>query len=161
MKGLRTLKYFQIFKIKIKYQKPIAVDVLIKAYPIAPHSFRSNLARRYFWNKITKATCPVSCFNFLWLLLELYLQGTACRPYWDRDRRDSLRLYSSVYYAQILEDQALLSQVLSSGILGEIFTKINEENKSVNHSAFSWGLVVDYYTDEWLFLLLGAHHHKQ
>jgi hypothetical protein len=27
MKGLRTLKSFQIFKIKIKIKKPIAVDV--------------------------------------------------------------------------------------------------------------------------------------
>jgi hypothetical protein len=34
MKRLRTLKSFQIFKIKIKKSKHIAVDVLFKAYPM-------------------------------------------------------------------------------------------------------------------------------
>jgi hypothetical protein len=48
MKRLRTLKSFQKFNIKIiKNQRPIAVDVLFKAYPSVPLSCRSNLARRY------------------------------------------------------------------------------------------------------------------
>jgi hypothetical protein len=47
MKRLRTFKSFQIFNIKIKKQKAIAVDVLFKAYPSVPLSCRSNLARRY------------------------------------------------------------------------------------------------------------------
>jgi hypothetical protein len=34
-------------KIKNKNKKPIAVDVLFKAYPMVPLSYRSNLARRY------------------------------------------------------------------------------------------------------------------
>jgi hypothetical protein len=37
----------QIFKSEIKNQKPIAVDVLFKAYPMGPLSCRSNLAGRY------------------------------------------------------------------------------------------------------------------
>jgi hypothetical protein len=36
MNRLRPLKSFQIFKVKIKNQKPIAVEVLFKAYPIEP-----------------------------------------------------------------------------------------------------------------------------
>jgi hypothetical protein len=47
MKWLRTLKSLQIFKIKIKKLKPIAVDVLFKAYPMVPLSCRSNLDGRY------------------------------------------------------------------------------------------------------------------
>jgi hypothetical protein len=38
---------FQIFKTEIKYQKPIAVDVLFKAYPMVLLSCRSNMAGRY------------------------------------------------------------------------------------------------------------------
>ncbi len=39
MKRLRTLKSFQIFKIKIKkYKKHLVVDVLFKAYPMIPLS---------------------------------------------------------------------------------------------------------------------------
>ncbi len=34
LKLLRTLKSFQIFKSEIKKSKPIAVDVLFKAYPM-------------------------------------------------------------------------------------------------------------------------------
>jgi hypothetical protein len=45
MKRLRTLKSFQIFKTEIK--KPIAVDVLFKAFPMVSLSCRSNLAKRY------------------------------------------------------------------------------------------------------------------
>jgi hypothetical protein len=44
MKRLITLKFFKKFKIKIKKSKPIAVDVLFKAYPKVPLSCRSNLA---------------------------------------------------------------------------------------------------------------------
>jgi hypothetical protein len=40
----RTLKSFQVFKSEIKNQKPIAVDVLFKAYPMVPLSCRSNVA---------------------------------------------------------------------------------------------------------------------
>jgi hypothetical protein len=43
MKRLRTLNSYQIFKIKKKKKKPIAVDVLFKV----PLSYRSNLAGRY------------------------------------------------------------------------------------------------------------------
>ncbi len=59
MKGLRSL--FKYSGPKLKNQKPIAVDVLIKAYPLAPLSCRSNLAEQYlqwfssqkikFWTK--------------------------------------------------------------------------------------------------------------
>jgi hypothetical protein len=41
------LNSFQIIKIKIKKLNPIAVDVLLKAYPIVPLSCRSNLAGLY------------------------------------------------------------------------------------------------------------------
>jgi hypothetical protein len=34
-------------RVKLKNQKPIAVDVLFKAYPMVPLSGRSNLARQY------------------------------------------------------------------------------------------------------------------
>ena len=48
MKRLRTLNSYQIFNIKNKkYKKPLAVDVLFKAYPMVPLSCRSNLAGRY------------------------------------------------------------------------------------------------------------------
>jgi hypothetical protein len=45
MKRLISLKSFQKFKIKIKKSKPIAVDVLLKAYPKVPLSCTSNLSR--------------------------------------------------------------------------------------------------------------------
>jgi hypothetical protein len=32
---------------KIKNKKPLAVDVVFRAYPMVPHSYRSNLAVRY------------------------------------------------------------------------------------------------------------------
>jgi hypothetical protein len=40
---------FEVFSklTKIKNQKPIAVDVLFKAYPMVPLSYRSNLAGGY------------------------------------------------------------------------------------------------------------------
>jgi hypothetical protein len=47
MKRLRTFKSYQIFKIKIKNLKPIAVHVFFKAYPMVPLSCTSNLAGRY------------------------------------------------------------------------------------------------------------------
>ena len=47
MKRLRTLKSFKIFKSEIKNLKPIAVDVLLKGFPMIPLSCRSNLAGRY------------------------------------------------------------------------------------------------------------------
>jgi len=47
MKRLKTLNSFEKFKIKIKKQKPIAVDVLFQAYPMVPLSCRSNLAGWY------------------------------------------------------------------------------------------------------------------
>jgi hypothetical protein len=43
MKWLRTLNFYQIVKIKNKKSKPIAVDVLFKAYLMVPLSCRSNL----------------------------------------------------------------------------------------------------------------------
>jgi hypothetical protein len=46
MNQLRTLKFYQIFKIKNK-KKPIEVDVLFKAYPMIPLSCRSNQAGLY------------------------------------------------------------------------------------------------------------------
>jgi hypothetical protein len=48
MKRLRTLKLFQIFStvLKLKNQKHIAVDVLLKGFPMVPLSCRSNLAGR-------------------------------------------------------------------------------------------------------------------
>ncbi len=49
MNRLRTWNSSQIFKIKNKIKKPIAVDVLFKTYPMVPLSCRSNLARRYLW----------------------------------------------------------------------------------------------------------------
>jgi hypothetical protein len=36
-----------LYSRKLKNQKPIVVDVLFKAYPMVPHSSRSNLAGRY------------------------------------------------------------------------------------------------------------------
>ncbi len=47
MKRLRILNSYQIFKIKIKIKKPIAIDVLFKAYPMVPLSCRSNMAGGY------------------------------------------------------------------------------------------------------------------
>ena len=48
MKRLRTLKLFQIFSTEIKKSKTyIAVDVLLKGFPMVPLSCRSNLAGRY------------------------------------------------------------------------------------------------------------------
>jgi hypothetical protein len=44
MKWLRTLN-FQIYKSKIKNKKPIAVDVLFKAYPM--FQSHADLARQY------------------------------------------------------------------------------------------------------------------
>ncbi len=44
MKPLITWKLFQIFSTEIKKSKNIAVDVLLKAYPMVPLSCRSNLA---------------------------------------------------------------------------------------------------------------------
>jgi hypothetical protein len=41
------LKLFQIFSTEIKNQKHIAVDVLLKGFPMVPLSYRSNLAGRY------------------------------------------------------------------------------------------------------------------
>jgi hypothetical protein len=38
MKQLKPFKYFQIFKLKLKNQKPVVVDVLFKAYPMVPLS---------------------------------------------------------------------------------------------------------------------------
>ncbi len=64
MKWLRTLKSFQIFKSELKNQKPIAVDVLFKAYPMmVPLSCRSNLARRHLKGHLNilgqhKQNCP-------------------------------------------------------------------------------------------------------
>jgi hypothetical protein len=47
MKRLRTLKPFQIFKTEIKKSKPIAVDVLFKAYSIQwYHSHAVQSGRR-------------------------------------------------------------------------------------------------------------------
>jgi hypothetical protein len=34
--------------VKIKIKKPIAVDVLFKAYPMVPLSCRSNVAKRRY-----------------------------------------------------------------------------------------------------------------
>jgi hypothetical protein len=47
MKRLRTLKSFQIFKIRIKNKKLIVVDDLFKTYPMVPLSCKSNLAGQY------------------------------------------------------------------------------------------------------------------
>jgi hypothetical protein len=47
IKRLRTLNSYQIFKIKNKKLIHIAVDVLLKGYPMVPLLCRSNLARRY------------------------------------------------------------------------------------------------------------------
>ncbi len=44
--GLELLSFFKYSRSKLKNQKPIAVDVLIKAYPTALLSCRSNLAGR-------------------------------------------------------------------------------------------------------------------
>ena len=44
---LRTLKLFQIFSTEIKKSKHIAVDVLLKVFPMVPLSCRSNLAGWY------------------------------------------------------------------------------------------------------------------
>ncbi len=43
MERLRTLKSFHDSRVKLKNQKPIAVDVLFKAYPMVSLSCRSNL----------------------------------------------------------------------------------------------------------------------
>ncbi len=43
----QNFESFQIFKLKLKNQKPLAVDVLFKAYPMVPLSRRSNLAGWY------------------------------------------------------------------------------------------------------------------
>ncbi len=48
MKLLRTLNSYQIFKIKNKNKKHIAVEVLFMVYPTVILSCRSNLARRNF-----------------------------------------------------------------------------------------------------------------
>jgi hypothetical protein len=39
--------FFKYSRVKLQNQKPIAVDVLFKAYPMVPLSCRSNLAGRY------------------------------------------------------------------------------------------------------------------
>jgi hypothetical protein len=46
--GSEFWSFLEYSRSKLKYQKPIAVDVFIKAYPIAPLSCRSNLAGRTF-----------------------------------------------------------------------------------------------------------------
>jgi hypothetical protein len=38
MKRLKTLISFKYSRVKLKNQKPIAVDVLFKAYPMVPHT---------------------------------------------------------------------------------------------------------------------------
>jgi hypothetical protein len=43
----KNFEVFQIFESEIKNQKPLAVDVLFKAYPMVPLSCISNLARRH------------------------------------------------------------------------------------------------------------------
>ncbi len=45
--GSELWSLFKYSRVKLKNQKPIAVDVLFKAYPMVPFSCRSNLARRY------------------------------------------------------------------------------------------------------------------
>jgi hypothetical protein len=40
-------RFFKYSRVKLKNHKPIAADVLFKAYPMVPLSCRSNLARRY------------------------------------------------------------------------------------------------------------------
>ncbi len=47
MKRLRTLKLFQYSVLKLKNQKHIAVNVLLKGFSMVPLSCRSNLAGRY------------------------------------------------------------------------------------------------------------------
>jgi hypothetical protein len=58
MKRLRTLKLFQIFSTEIKNQKHIAVDVLLKGFPMVPLSCRSNLAGRYTVKKVSGFSRP-------------------------------------------------------------------------------------------------------
>jgi hypothetical protein len=43
----QNFEVFLIFMVKLKNQKPIAVDVLFNAYPMVPLSRRSNLAGLY------------------------------------------------------------------------------------------------------------------
>ncbi len=50
MKRFRTLKSFQIFKIKKKKFKHVAVNVLLKGFPMIPLSCRSSLAGRYLYS---------------------------------------------------------------------------------------------------------------
>ncbi len=45
--GSELGSFFKYSALKLKNQKPIAVDVLFKAYPMVPPSCRSNLAGRY------------------------------------------------------------------------------------------------------------------
>jgi hypothetical protein len=45
--GSKLWSLLKYSNVKLKNQKPIAVDVLFKAYPMVPHSCRLNLARRY------------------------------------------------------------------------------------------------------------------
>ena len=60
----QNLNFYQIFKIKNQNQKPIAVDVLLKAYPMVPLSCRSNLAVRYFKYTTIYSLLPVFLQNF-------------------------------------------------------------------------------------------------
>ncbi len=71
MKRLRTLNSYQIFKIKIKNQKPVAVDVLFKACRMVPLLCRSNLAGRYL---------SKSFVNFSWV-------QTVKEVYWERGKK--------------------------------------------------------------------------
>jgi hypothetical protein len=66
MKWLRALNSYQIFKIKIKNKKPIAVDVLMsfKASPMVPLSCRSSLARRYHEDADIFLICSILFYFF-------------------------------------------------------------------------------------------------
>jgi hypothetical protein len=79
MKWLRTLKSFQIFKIKLKTQKPISVDVLFKAYLIvSPHAdlslpdgtFKVDLSTLY----------SISEVYFFWEIIISYICFPEVRP---------------------------------------------------------------------------------
>jgi hypothetical protein len=72
MKRLRTLRSFQVFKIKIKNLKPIAVDVFFKAYPILILSFLHLVnvwtGRSYIY---TQNICNELLYKFIFSLLGL------------------------------------------------------------------------------------------
>ncbi len=59
MKLLRTLKSLVNIKTKNKKTKPIAVDYFLKAYPMIPHSCRSNLDGWYLFKIFQKLFCTL------------------------------------------------------------------------------------------------------